>query len=368
MIKPFKKQIYLIVVAFFLILSLVIIPNLVSAVPSPYLSGDLTGEPIGSFSNLGVVKEKIDFDFRSLKDSGQGTIKASYQIRNDGEQTSLELLFVAREIKDNSFTLDGKIVPAKIVKEPKLPDTWKPPQRISGVGGYSTSYDVSNHLRSVWKIKPIIPPGEHLLKVEYLAVPSGYAPKFRYYDYHIAYILTHVKNRDFSKGLEIEVKLPKKWQVTTSLPMNNTDNKLKASFDKIPNDYFIFSTRPYFPGYIIVGIAIIQNISIFGSLITSIFVGLVVVKIVKNRFGKPLSIAAILAFFSGSIIYSSLAILGLVFANYLSNILLVERHLYIGYRNQLGLGAVILIFLGIFISGFIAMMSGIYFYRKSHIN
>ncbi|MCJ8281622.1 MAG: hypothetical protein MJK14_17630 [Rivularia sp. ALOHA_DT_140] len=93
-----------------------IIPNIVSAVPSPYFDGDLAIEPIGDFGNLGIIREKINFDFRSLKDSGKGTITAIYQIKNDGEKLPIELLFMSRGIKyaggikDDSVTIDGKKV------------------------------------------------------------------------------------------------------------------------------------------------------------------------------------------------------------------------------------------------------------------
>ena len=352
-------------VAFLLTLILIIIPNVVNAVPSPYLSGDLIGEPIGNFRHLAIIHEKLDFDFRSLNNSKYGIVKATYQIRNDREQTPLELLFVSRQIKENSFTLDGKTVPAEIVKEPKLPDTWKPPQRISGVGGYSTSYDVSNHLRSVWKIKPIIAPGEHLLQVEYLAVPSGYAYQYHYYNYHIAYLLTHVKNRDFSKGLEIEVKLPKKWQVTTSLPMNNVDNVLKASFNKIPADYFVFSTSPYFPEYITASITLTQIIFYVVGLIVSGFVGKVIVETINKRFKKPLFISVIFASILGSIAFAVVAITGFFIAYALSNTFSLQQHLWDGYSNNAVLLAFIFIFFGLFISGLIAIVSGILFTSKS---
>ena len=356
--KTLNKR-FCLTVAFLLTLILITIPNVVNAVPSPYLSGDLIGEPIGNFRHLAIIHEKLDFDFSSLNNSKYGIVKATYQIRNDREQTPLELLFVSRQIKANSFTLDGKKVPAKIVKEPLLPDTWKPPQRISGVGGYSTSYDVSNHLRSVWKIKPIIAPGEHLLQVEYLAVPSGYAYQYHYYDYHIAYLLAHVKNRVFAKGLQIELKLPKKWQVTTSLPMNNVDNVLKATFNKIPTDYFVFSTSPYFPEYVTASITLTQIIFYVGGLIVSGFVGKVVVETVKNRFKKSLFISVIFASILGVIAFAVVAITGFLLADALPNAFSLKQHLSVGYSNDAALLAFIFIFLGLFISGFIAIASGI---------
>ena len=361
-IKTFKKLIYL-TVAFLLTLTLVMIPNTVNAVPSPYLSGDLIGEPIGDLSKLGIIKEKLEFDFRSLKDSGEGIIKASYQIRNDEEQTPLELLFVAREIKDNSFTIDGKIIPAEKIDEPKLPETWKPPEEISGVGGYSTSYDVNNYIRSVWKIKPTIPPGEHLLKVEYLAVPSAYAAN-NYYDYHIAYILAYARNWAFFNNLEIELKLPKDWQVVSSFPMNNVDNILKASLNEIPADYFVFSTRPYFPWYIIRGIYLIQNIIFIVGLIAPVYVGYLAVKISIKKIKIPFFIAGIFTFILGGIAFAILAIISFIIKDYLLNYFSIKQHTWVGVSNNMFFGAAIIVFLVFFLSGFVAVISGNLFNRK----
>ena len=83
--KTLNKR-FCLTVAFLLTLILITIPNVVNAVPSPYLSGDLIGEPIGNFRHLAIIHEKLDFDFRSLNNSKYGIVKATYQIRNDREQ------------------------------------------------------------------------------------------------------------------------------------------------------------------------------------------------------------------------------------------------------------------------------------------
>ncbi|MDY6902567.1 MAG: hypothetical protein SWZ49_31530, partial [Cyanobacteriota bacterium] len=63
--------------------------------PSPWKTGELVGEPTGDFRNLGIVWEKLNFDLRPLNDLGESTVTAIYQIRNDGKEIPVELLFVS---------------------------------------------------------------------------------------------------------------------------------------------------------------------------------------------------------------------------------------------------------------------------------
>jgi len=104
---------------------MVIIPNVVSGIPSPFYAGSLAVEPMGDFGKLWIIREKIDFDLRSSEDKGEDTITATYQIKNDGEQFPLELLFISDGIKENSLTIDGVKVAGETVQKPQIPETWK---------------------------------------------------------------------------------------------------------------------------------------------------------------------------------------------------------------------------------------------------
>ncbi|MCJ8281623.1 MAG: hypothetical protein MJK14_17635 [Rivularia sp. ALOHA_DT_140] len=213
------------------------------------------------------------------------------------------------------------------------------------------------------KFKPTIPPGEHLLQVKYWVFPSSDA--FRsgtdFLDYIISYILVPARSWTFFKRLDIEIQLPKNWNFDTSLAMEEADNVLKATFNQIPADYFAFSTTPYFSWYVTSSITLTQIIFYLGGLIASSLVGKITHVIIKKRFQQPLFIAAIVAFFLGIIVFAVLSISGLFLADALSNTLSIQQHIWVGNSNNAFLLAVILVFFGLIISGFIAVFSLIYF-------
>ena len=355
--KTFKQLIYL-TVAFLLTLTLVMIPNTVNAIPLPYLveGGSLNFEPIGDFGNLGIVREKIDFDVPSSKGSREGTITATYQIRNDGEQFPLELLFISDGIENSSLTLDGKTVAGETVKNPKIPENLKIPEKIRWVGDDNFTSFVNTPVDSGLKFKPTIPPGEHQLQVKYSVDPyvNGLTSGTPYIDSQIDYILAPARSWAFFNSLEIEIKQPKSWKFKTSLPMKETDNGLKVTFNEIPADYFSFSFTPYFPSYITGSINLIGSIMFWGSFILPVIAG----KIAVKRFKTPLIITVLLAFILGGIALTTMLAISWVVNDSLLYLFSIKQYIWVGNSYN---GAVwvegILILLGLLVGGFIGVIS-----------
>ncbi len=133
-----KKRFLYVAIFLFILLNLIFPKALNANMAQPWQEGQLIGEPTGDFRNLGIIWEKLNFDLRPLNDLGESTVTAIYQIRNDGEQTPVELLFVSPGIKAGNVTIDGKTIAAETIKNPKLPPTWQAPLQVPGIdGGFS---------------------------------------------------------------------------------------------------------------------------------------------------------------------------------------------------------------------------------------
>ncbi|BAY81961.1 hypothetical protein NIES267_14390 [Calothrix parasitica NIES-267] len=359
-ILTLKKRL-LYIVTFLLVLLSLIIPEAVNAnMANPWQGEHLIGEPTGDFRNLGIVWEKLNFDLRPLNDFGESTVTAIYQIRNDGEQIPVELLFVSPGIKTGKVTLDGKTIAAETVKNPKLPPNWEPPSRVPTSGGGSIRYFVNKSINSALKFKPTIPQGEHQIQVKYVVAPSSYDYSI-YKDYQVVYILAPAKNWAFFKRLDVEIKIPENWKVTTSLPMKRTGNILKANFNKIPADNLAISTSPHLTWYVSSIISLTPVVFYISGVIAAIWVGKAIPRStdeLKVRLIKALFLAIPL----GIIAFLALAITGLYLREGLSNLLLQKIHL--ANTNGSAYAILFFLFIGLFISGFIAFISAMLLARK----
>ena len=359
-ILAIKKRL-LYVATFVLVLLSLMIPEAVNAnMAKPWHEGQLIGEPTGDFRNLGIVWEKLNFDLRALKDLGESTVTAIYQIRNDGEQIPVELLFVSPGIKTGNVTIDGKKIAAETITNPKLPPTWKPPSRVPKSGGGSIFYVASEPSNSALKFKPTIGQGEHQLQVKYVVEPSSYDYS-TYKDYQVVYILAPAKNWAFFNRLDVEIKIPKNWKVATSLPMKRTGNILKATFNKIPADNLAISTTPHLAWYVSWIISLTLVVFYSGGLIAARYIGIATTRKIDKLIVR-LFIAIFVAVPLGIVAFLALAIIGLYLGEGLSNLLLQEIH--IGKVYQSPSVILSLLFLGLFISGLFAFIAAMFLERK----
>ena len=340
---------------FLLVLLSLTIPKAVNAnMGQPYFkSGELVGEPTGDFRNLGILWEKLNFDLRPLYDLGESTVTAIYQIRNDGKEIPVELLFVSPGIKASNVSIDGKKIEKETIKNPKIPLNWEAPLTVPTPGGGSIRFDVNESVNSALKFKPTIPPGEHQLQVEYVVEPSIYDYS-AYKHYQVVYILDPAKSWAFFKRLDVEIKIPKNWKTVTSLPMKRTGNILKATFNKIPADNLTISTTPYLPNYVSSIISVTPVVFYGGGLIAARYIGIATTRKIDKLIVR-LSIALFVAVPLGIAAFYALGIMGVFLGNTFSNLFLQEIH--IGYvYPRFGVISSLLYF-GLFISGLFAFIA-----------
>jgi len=193
-----------------------------------YRQGDGISEAIGDFSQLEILQEYLDFDLRSLKNQENPQITATYQVQNSGQPVEIEILFVAPGSEQARVSLDGATIPFTTILEPNLPREWRVSRDFRGLHNYEKALSFT----------ATFPTGVSELRVSYAMQPTIHGRGFDRY-YYIAYILAPAKAWKAFGTLEIKVELPPDWGLTTSLPMEQIDNTLTATFDGIPADELI---------------------------------------------------------------------------------------------------------------------------------
>lgn len=256
------------------IISTVAIAN----IASPRTSGDLVGEPTGSLRSLAIIREMLSLDLRPLNKVGLARIVATYQVRNESLPTSVDLVFISPGIKAGSITVDGASVPSTPVKLLNLPPEWQPPKTLPGISGLpftqqpKNDYTVNNTLASGLRFAATLPKGEHQLQVSYDMHPSTYDASI-YRDYQIAYILAPARSWATFGVLEVSVNLPAGWMVANSLPMKRTGNTLRATFNGLPADSLLITTRPPLHPLTVGSIILLEVTGVIIGLISSRWLG-----------------------------------------------------------------------------------------------
>ena len=330
---------------------------------APWNPGDLVGEPTGSFRSLSIIGEKLSFDLRTLDQGKFARIVATYQVRNQGQPTSVELVFVSPAIKAGSVTVDAASVPSTLVKLPKLPPEWQPPETVPTISNHpgdeqpQRRYEVNFVLDSALRFAAPLPQGEHQIQVSYDMQPSTYDASV-YRDYQIAYVLAPARSWADFGILEVEVNLPKGWEVATSLPMKRTGETLRAKFKGLPANSLGMTTRPPVPLIRLVSILLQITGAILG-LISSWWLGEVARRKV-DQWGWGairLFILAITMMPLGGALFAIIAWVGERLAWNLLVSQLIERHISNAWSHRHDIVAFFVLVLGSFVSSITTMVA-----------
>ena len=120
---------------------------------------DAGSEALG-IPSISVVRERLEFDFRPLDASAPPTVRATYELLNEGEAVVVPLVFASFEVGASTVTFDGNAVESQRVDPNNLPRAWSTPDgpvasEVSGRGASGIAFELA------------IPPGEHVSEVTY---------------------------------------------------------------------------------------------------------------------------------------------------------------------------------------------------------
>lgn len=217
----------------------IIVPGSARAnMANPYQSGDLVGEPAGELKSVAIERETLTIDARPLAIDAPVAISATYHLRNDGSQTTLDLLFVAPGLAKAGrpqVSLDGQSVPSRIGTGLNLPRSWRPPPTTPALDGSEPlSYQARSNGGILFSVA--LATGRHEVRVQYGATASAYSRDSPVRYWQLGYILAPARNWASFGQLAVEVDLPPNWSAATQPSLARNGDTLTGQFNGVPSD------------------------------------------------------------------------------------------------------------------------------------
>ncbi|MDP8905149.1 MAG: hypothetical protein M3N29_07520 [Chloroflexota bacterium] len=217
----------------------------VANMAAPWTPGDAAGEPSAQLAGVVIESEDLTIDLRPLHEGHAARVHATYHLRNDEAQKTVELVFVAPGLDAGGATapavsLDGEAVQYEVVQSGGLP--WAPPSHTPRIGGGQLDYRA--HGDGELRFKLTIPNGRHAVSVEYSATAAsdstGASPTRAW---QFAYVLSPAREWPGFGTLNVSVALPSGWPVASEPPLERQGDTLTGTFERIPADALAITTR-----------------------------------------------------------------------------------------------------------------------------
>ena len=206
--------------------------------------GDAVGEPTGAVAKVAITHEDLDFDLRPLATGQPVRVRAAYQLRNDGAQTSAQLVFLADHALTggSSFAVsfdDGRLSATPTTLS-ALPNAWKPPTSTpSLVDGVPIPYNTTPG--TAFQFTVLIPSGEHRLSVDYAVLPGRSSVPDETTIWQVAYVLAPARQWESFGDLTVTASLPPAWRVQSIPDLGRQGDVLRGHFGGLPADAMTIS-------------------------------------------------------------------------------------------------------------------------------
>ena len=218
--------------------------------------------------DLHIVREYLAFDVDAGRTAGfdayEVTVTATYDIENRGTETvSGPVRFIAAGqlgTKPHEVRFDGEPIDAMLGRSMVPPD-WQLPERTPALEGdgdhpmFGWVYDPLGSEQSVEDYRDgtaaietlnfdlAIPPGKHTLAVTYRLAPTHISKK-PHQIAAIPYVLAPADEWGSFGGLDIEVRVPRGYQIASSLSLDDKGGAYVGSFDSLPADSLAITVGP----------------------------------------------------------------------------------------------------------------------------
>jgi hypothetical protein len=214
--------------------------------PAP---GQITGGPFIS-KHCVITHEYLEVDLRPLEELGNGLVSATYEFTCDTNTDALQLVFVARNLSDEKFSilLDGQQVDGDTTKLEHVPEHWSMNRFISARGHYKVYEDdasmqrwYSDDLSDYILFTIALDSGQHTLQVAYeVQVPAEYYHTVTAHAF--SYILSPALDWKSYSDLNLKIYIPEDWEYSSNLPLTAADGALTGHWKELPHDYFYLVT------------------------------------------------------------------------------------------------------------------------------
>jgi hypothetical protein len=219
---------------------------------APAWWGDLALEPTG-LKGVAISREKLTIDLRPLVAVEPVYVEAIYQLNNPGPSKHLKLVFVAGSagVSDFQVRLGDQSVEAAPVNDEELanhwgqfPDRWRPRQPMPGIDRTESYARVRDWGElSLLKFAIELPPGSHVLTVQYRAKASGADEDYPTVTWQFPYVLAPAREWGSFGGLDVTVYFPDGWQSASVPPLEREGSVLRGTFTDLPADVLNLAVR-----------------------------------------------------------------------------------------------------------------------------
>lgn len=208
---------------------------------NPWRPGEPVGEPIGVMRQLSVQHEKLEINLTPLARNEPARIKASYTVLNQGQAVDVDLVFVTFGHNKGEVTLNGKLIATGLAPVQAMPAEWKFPATPAAPSWKAIRFPKKLH---GMQFKVSLPPGTHTIVATYTTLPGQHHAADHLYRRHIlGYVLAPAKRWSSFKQLEVEISLPKRWTLTSSLPLTQKQQTWTGSFQGVPADILVLEAQ-----------------------------------------------------------------------------------------------------------------------------
>lgn len=201
-----------------------------------------------------------------------------YQLQNNGEQATANLVFISPGIVRGKIFFDGTLVRSGKAQEILIPSSYAPPSASPPLSeqdkAYPIHYTITENRSSGFPFQITISAGKHELKVSYDAEMASSGAAGPVIIYQIGYVLSPAKNWQSFGNLVIRIIFPDEWEISASLPLQKTKNMAIATFEGLPADTFAISFRKPINPMKIKALDAMQYVGIPSSLIIGILFGM----------------------------------------------------------------------------------------------
>ena len=204
---------------------------------APWQPGDAVGEPSAELAGVFIEREELRLDLRGLTDGSIATVEATYHLRNDGADRTIELVFVAPDLDGSApgstqVTVDGVSVEHEVGRGDELP--WQPPTTTPGIDGRRVTY--LTEVRGQLEFSAPIPAGRHELSVRYPVRPGINSTAGPTRLWQVGYVLSPARQWPGFGTLDVVVDLPPGWSAASEPPLERRGDTLVGSFAGVPAD------------------------------------------------------------------------------------------------------------------------------------
>jgi len=205
------------------------------------------GGEVNGIADVAVVSERLELDFRPLEAWESPTVRATYELNNEGDAVHVPLVFASYRVGPATVELDGEAVAIQELAADELPRAWSTPD------GPVASETAGHADASGFSFEVDLSPGEHTMAVRYEL--TGDFTEYNPAGHEVRYSFQPAVSWESVGTVEVVVHCPEDW---TCIPGPDEETRpspnelefvwerstLRAKHDGLPDALRLVLRRP----------------------------------------------------------------------------------------------------------------------------